>query len=107
MILECKYLGPFEPVIAPGASARELINVGDTVKLRLEPGVPLGGCWEIVKGKDEYEAGLKAAEDARLAAATAKADRAAKTLEAAEAAAKPVATKKAAKPEPDGKGEQS
>lgn len=72
MILEAKYIGPFARVTVPGFHHR-VATKGQVVKLRITEGRPLGGCWEITKGKKEYEAGLKKVADEAKAKAKAKA----------------------------------
>lgn len=64
MIIEAKYMGPYPEVQAPRNSASRSIKRGEVVTLTVQPGEILSPCWEIVKGKDEYEAALKAAADA-------------------------------------------
>ena len=65
MILEAKYIGPHSRVSVPGYQHRESVRKDGkhpVVKIRIPEGRPLGGCWEIIKGKKEYDAGLKAAQ---------------------------------------------
>lgn len=71
MILEIKYIGPFPEVIPPGMHGGTTVGPGGICKISIDPGIKLGGCWEIVSGAKEYEAGIKAAQkeaDARAAA---------------------------------------
>lgn len=66
MILEAKYIGPHSRVSVPGYQHRESVRGKDgnhpPVKIRVPEGRSIGGCWEIVKGKKEYDAGLKAVQ---------------------------------------------
>lgn len=105
MILEAKYTGPFPRVTVPGFQHRTAVK-GEVVKIRIAEGKPIGGCWEIVKGKKEYEAGLKVAKDKLEAEAKAKAEKIKARNEAElkkldkiiEDADKPKPVKKGAKP---------
>ena len=82
MIIEAKYIGPLAKVTVPGFAHR-VADRGQTVKIRITEGKPIGGCWEIVKGKTEYEAGLKKVEKEAEARAKARAESRAKAKEAA------------------------
>ena len=77
MILEAKYIGPHSRVSVPGYQHRETVRKDGkfpVVKIRVPEGRPIGGCWEIIKGKKQYEAGLKAAQDKLQAEAKANAE---------------------------------
>ena len=84
MILEAKYLGPFAKVQVPGFE-HKTCKRGETTKMRIPAGRPIGACWEITKGKKEYEAGLKKAEDDRIKVAEARAKRRQDAIAAAQA----------------------
>lgn len=103
MIVEAKYLGPFDSVTIPQMPNKRIVQ-GETIKIRIDPGILLPPCWEITKGKDEYEAGLKAAEDARAQAAAARSAQAEKTAAVADAALSMALGTGAAEPKSDKKG---
>ena len=104
MIIEAKYVGPFDTVTVPTMPGK-LIKQGETVKLRIEDGVPIGGCWEIVKGKKEYEAGLKAAAAEAEAKAKARQARATATAKIAEDILERASGVETAEPKSDRKGD--
>lgn len=47
MIVEAKYVGPYPEVLVPGFE-RKICKRGETTKIRVDEGVSLGGCWEII-----------------------------------------------------------
>jgi len=104
MILEAKYIGPHSRVSVPGYQHRVAVR-GEVVKMRLPEGRPIGGCWEIVKGKKEYEAGLKAAKDKLEAEAKATAEK--KTAAAEAEALRLDKLVEASEPKPVKKGAKS
>ena len=71
MIIEAKYTGPFPAVTVPGFP-RKTAKRGEVVKLKVRDGFPIGGDWEIIKGKDGYESALKKARKDRLEKAEAR-----------------------------------
>ena len=64
MILEAKYIGPHAEVIVPGFEHKKCKR-GESIKIRVIDGTAIGGCWEIEKGKKEYESALEKAEKKR------------------------------------------
>lgn len=103
MILEAKYVGPFPTVTIPSMPG-VIIKQGEVTKIRIPDGVPIAECWEIVKGKKEYEAGLKAAAEKKEQAAKATTARAAATKKLADENLKR-ASGMAAEPEPGKEGD--
>ena len=61
MILKAKYVGPFAEVSVPGFAGK-VAHPGEEVVLRVRDGFPLGGCWEITEGEDQYRAALEKAQ---------------------------------------------
>jgi len=109
MILEAKYIGPYPRVSVPGYQHRESVRGKDgkhpVVKIRVPEGRPIGGCWEITKGKKEYDAGLKKVQDKLVAEAK---EKAAKKKAAAEAEAQRLDNLvEASEPKPAKKGAKS
>ena len=95
MIVEATYTGPFAVVTIPNSNGK-LSKRGEdgkhsTKKIRVRDGHPIGACWDITKGKKEYEAGLKKADAAAAEAKKARDERAAKTAEKAAALHEPPA----------------
>lgn len=109
MIVEATYNGPYAVVLIPNSNGKRSTRDKDgnhpSVKIRVREGHPIGGCWDITKGKKEYEAGLKKAEAASAEAKKVRAARAEKT--AAKAAALHEPTAKPVKKTSDGKGKKS
>lgn len=81
MILKAKYVGPYASVEVPGFAHRTAKR-DEVVTVRVPDGSVLGGPWEIVEGKEEYEKAIEAARERREAEAKAKADAAASDREA-------------------------
>lgn len=86
MILEARYIGPFEEVTVPGFEFKTVKN-GEATKLRVPDGSDIGGCWEIIAGKDEYDAARAKADAAREARVLAREKAKAAALEEVRAAA--------------------
>lgn len=80
MILEARYIGPFPVVTVPGFSGKT-VKQGETTTLRVPDGRPIGGCWEITKGAEEYRAALDKAESDVKAKGEARQEKARKVAE--------------------------
>ncbi len=95
MIVEATYTGPFAVVLIPNSNGKRSTRGKDgkhsTKKIRVREGHPIGGCWDITKGKKEYEDMLKKADTAAAEAKEARDERAAKTAEKAAALHEPTA----------------
>ncbi len=108
MIVEARYVGPHALVEIPHSGGKRSRRQDDgkhpIVKIRARDGHPLGGCWDITKGKKEYEAGIENLQAEAKKTKKARAKRAAETAAEAERLHDAPSVKPAAKRTSEGKG---